>query len=82
MKREVAGLSGNFRRACPHSMRAEGFAGFLLCGQNIKTHGSVCKASETPARGRATTVRVEKQGIKSPLYKHSENSTKLSGGTK
>ena len=37
MKREVAGLSGNFRRACPHSMRAEGFAGFLLCGQNIKT---------------------------------------------
>jgi len=59
-----------------------GIRRFLLCGQNIKTHGSVYKASETPARGRATTVRVEKQGIKSPLYKHSENSTKLSGGTK
>ena len=43
-KREVAELSGNFRRACPHSDEGGGDSPvFCRVGKNKETHGGVCK---------------------------------------
>ena len=44
MKREVAELSGNFRRELSLLDGGEGIRRFFVCVRDMETHGSVLKA--------------------------------------
>ena len=76
-KREVADLSGNFRRVCPHSMRAKGFAGFCRVGKNRK-HTGACSAHRKKLLSGA---HVENKALRTPCTSIAKTVQKL-GGTK